>query len=365
MTDSLHNPRVPTDSSEPRSSATASGSRRYVLAGLVVAVAVGVGAWAALTLGNDGQSSDGAPGGDDAALAEPDETDPTNDDAIDPGASSSTSENSGSQADEATAGGADVEAATTETRYVFANNTLLGSWDGASWIQDSPAASEIDGLTAMGAFGEDTIMVELADTCFSPDGSPAWFSPGSGLRGLAVTGTGGNLLTISGTSISPAQAHIDVVATQLQAAGLNDVPVEITEVLRVDLENDGVDEVLITASRGDFPAFGSRIGDYSVAILRRVLANDEVENIVLAFSATTGNEPGLQSAEELYGETDGAEVYLKSVWTFTVESLVDLNGDGVAEIGLQRVAFESWGMDVFDTSFADVSNPVLTSTCGS
>lgn len=332
---------------------------RWILGCLAIAAAVGLGAGVArMQSGGSGSADQTAPTilGSDGLSA--DTTDTENGEPADQVGGGDESVDDPIHDDDA------QPAADAEPRYIFADNVLLGTWDGSSWTDQPPTRSLVDGLTATSAFGEAVIRLEPAELCFDRGGASAWFTAGTELRGLAATGVDGEILALRGTSISPAQAHLDVVATQLQAAGLPDSAVAITEVLRIDLENDGVDEVLITASVGESDFYGSRIGDYSMAILRRVNESDSVDNIVLGFSATTGNEPGLESAVDVYGEEAGEGVYLQTVWTWRIASVVDLNGDGVAEIGLERTAYESWGMDLFDVSGRDVADPVLESTCG-
>jgi hypothetical protein len=73
------------------------------------------------------------------------------------------------------------------------------------------------------------------------------------------------------------QVYVDAVREFLEARRMSDPKVKITRILRVDLEGDGEDEVLINATNyftedGDVPMDTAAPGSYSIVLLRRVVA---------------------------------------------------------------------------------------------
>lgn len=108
------------------------------------------------------------------------------------------------------------------------------------------------------------------------------------------------------------------VASLLMKKGIRHPEVIITKILRVDLEGDGVDEVIINASRVNRWENGSittdaSAGDYSIVMLRKVI-NGKVETIML--DEEYHIKPTKFSAPN----------------EFTLTAVLDLNGDGVMEI---------------------------------
>src|SRR5438876_8021927 len=71
--------------------------------------------------------------------------------------------------------------------------------------------------------------------------------------------------------------YVDAVRDFLKSHGIADPKVRIKRILRIDLEGDGEDEVLIEATnyfteRNEAPVDVPKRGSYSMVILRRVAA---------------------------------------------------------------------------------------------
>jgi hypothetical protein len=69
--------------------------------------------------------------------------------------------------------------------------------------------------------------------------------------------------------------YVEAVREFLKARGIKDPKVRITCILRIDLEGDGEDEVLISATNyftnaNEVPIQAPSRGSYSIVILRRV-----------------------------------------------------------------------------------------------
>lgn len=138
----------------------------------------------------------------------------------------------------------------------------------------------------------------------------------------------------------------DVVATLLQAEGIADPEVQLTNVDRIDLEEDGVDEVLITAARLSGLGQGlptAAAGDYSLVVLRKLI-DGEVINIPVAVSVFT------------------EAVELADPVQFNVLAILDLNGDGKLEIVVEGWYYEGRFVTVYESIGQEVQ-PVLTVGC--
>jgi MFS family permease len=123
----------------------------------------------------------------------------------------------------------------------------------------------------------------------------------------------------------------EVVRGVLQDAGLPDADVSLDQVLRIDLEGDGIDEVLIVASRLTvgigLPPVAA--GDYAVVLLRKVVGDKVI-------------------TRPLY-----LDVYLEAVelafpWHYEVLALADLNGNGRLEIIIAADRYEGRQVTVFE-----------------
>lgn len=121
------------------------------------------------------------------------------------------------------------------------------------------------------------------------------------------------------------------VADWLRLQALPNPVVNITRILRVDLEGDGVDEVLISASH-----FTEETGhmvvveDYSLVLLRRVVG-DVVYTTPLVQDVYYGDTPVLSFPV-----------------TYFLDTVFDLNGDGNLEVIVSETWWEGWGYSVYE-----------------
>jgi hypothetical protein len=141
---------------------------------------------------------------------------------------------------------------------------------------------------------------------------------------------------------------IAVARDALAARGLDDVPVELVQLMRTDLDGDGTDEVLIVAEHPDaVTTVGARAGWYNLVMLRVVEGNEARTHVL---------------AEDVYTQDD--PTYPNFART-RISAIADLNGDGRSEIVPDTFYFEGAGTQVFE--YVDpVSAPavVLDAGCG-
>jgi hypothetical protein len=129
---------------------------------------------------------------------------------------------------------------------------------------------------------------------------------------------------------------VEVVRDFLKAHGIADPKVRITRILRIDLEGDGEEEVLISATnyfsedKSDYspaapfpeaPIHAPQRGSYSIVILRRVVDGNVQTKLV---------------AGEVYAKPD--ESVAPNV--YDLAAVLDLNGDGKLEVIVHSFYYE-------------------------
>ena len=123
---------------------------------------------------------------------------------------------------------------------------------------------------------------------------------------------------------------------------------QVVQAVRVDLDGDGIEEVLVTYERITDTAIGAG-GDFSLVYLRAPAADGSVENLVV--------EKYVQEAQE-----DLVSPY-PTVGRYTVAAVADLNGDGVMEFATRYQFFESGGMVLYEFS-GDTPTEIGSGGCG-
>lgn len=143
------------------------------------------------------------------------------------------------------------------------------------------------------------------------------------------------------------KTYLAAVTALLRSKGMATAKAIIEQVVSVDLDGDGADEVLITAStyRGKIAPSAKR-GDYSVVFMRKIVAG-KIKNIIL-----------------------GEEYIKKSIQfgaptRFEISGIADLNGDGKMEIAVYDEYYEGAGAAVYEvTKTGAVQNKVISAGCG-
>jgi Putative peptidoglycan binding domain len=144
------------------------------------------------------------------------------------------------------------------------------------------------------------------------------------------------------------QAYRQLVADLLRANGIAAPDVRLTRVLRIDLEGDGTEELLIAATRlageGDFPSSSVAAGDYSLAVVRTTI--DGAERII-------------DLATEYYPKAQEFAAPNKH----TLVAAADLNGDGRMEIVVDSAYYEGEAIFAYSVD-GDRTEAVLQAGCG-
>lgn len=242
-----------------------------------------------------------------------------------------------------------------EEPLVTAEFGALGWWNGSEWLD----AEEEGTLPVEG--GEDYQTVLLDDIGLTAGGPQITVCDPLELVGVELEDPGqlGDFPGPYGVAISapwPLQPHLFEVASDdgtyagfatelLSGRGLEVSDPVIKQVVRTDLEGDGVNEVLVVAEEVT-PGFLMEEGDYSIVFMRKVIQGDVLTAVI--------------EATVVLGEED------RFAGAHSIGSVADLNGDGKMEIITDSAFFEGFGVTVWEYVNDDLGPvEVLETGCGS
>ncbi|MCP5029755.1 MAG: hypothetical protein GY929_26080 [Actinomycetia bacterium] len=245
------------------------------------------------------------------------------------------------------------------TSLVISRLYVVGAWDGTGWLEIDPLAAgnipaeEGDSyqVSMVGQPGGGTTVGGAPEEVCEPMGIhgiptfPELFYEFGEASPIAVRADW-DIAPRSGELLDPAPTvYVDAARDFLISRGIADPVVELEQVVRVDLEGDGVDEVIMVGERFD-QFFQVEPGEYSFVLLRKVVEG-EVQTAVLGAAIPVD-------------ETEG-ELFL----SFRLSSLADLNGDGQLEIVTNETYYEGTATVVWDYVNDDLGPVVVMSAgCG-
>lgn len=142
------------------------------------------------------------------------------------------------------------------------------------------------------------------------------------------------------------EVYVKAISDVLATKGIAQAKVKITQLLRVDLDGDGKEEVLTTATHYTRieELMTARAGDYSLITLRRI-DGDEVKTLIV-----------------------NGEVYPKgdenaAPNTYEIAAVLDLDGDSTLEVLVRTAYYEGGGMEVYKLRNGALER-VLSIECG-
>ena len=157
--------------------------------------------------------------------------------------------------------------------------------------------------------------------------------------------------------VDPAQrVYVDAVRDFLKTKGIEQPKVKIENILRVDLDGDGEEEVLISATnyfqKDEGPPMRSPAGGYSMVLLRRVVAGKVNTQLIEGeFYPTAYPKP----------KEDDASFNAPNV--YKVIAVLDLDGDGKMEVFVASSYYEGEATTIYRCDETKVE-ALLSVSCG-
>jgi hypothetical protein len=233
---------------------------------------------------------------------------------------------------------------------------LLGGWSKGGWLEDKVVASllrggekyrfySLNGEVGVGTGGLPAPLGSEDEPCHDTLAVSFPAAP-EGREGLvAVAGSFDALPRVPKLLSTEQQVYKDAAAAILREKGIARPDVRLTQVIRVDLDGDGSEEVLVSATRyARGLSAAAAPGDYSLVFLRRLVKDRVVTNLIEGDFFPKGVQFGAPGEHRLGG-------------------VLDLNGDGVMEIVLFGRYYEGDWVAAYRVD-GDKIIKILTAGCG-
>jgi hypothetical protein len=238
-------------------------------------------------------------------------------------------------------------------------NCLMGGISGGKWLDADALAPLLKGDERYRLYTLTKALGEMSGSASTEDGEPCngsrvvTFSP-KPEDGIAVGGQWNALPRVPRALSTNDPAYRQAVANILRRHGFVRPKINILQILRVDLDGDGIEEALVSAtylagglSRSGGPmAVQAKPGDYTLVFLRK-LVKGKVQDIILveAYYPRATEEPWSPPEQN------------------SVAAVLDLDGDGKMEIIIHGMYYEGSSSSVFRLIGNKVEN-VFGCGCG-
>ena len=161
--------------------------------------------------------------------------------------------------------------------------------------------------------------------------TPATAMTGSAIASNLPLGSASKLERLSPDN----PAYVKAARSWLDKQGLELAPVRLTHILRTDLEGDGVDEVILAGAYNAMAVENAdlSVGRYAFLLLRKVVGGSVVTTVVLS---SVDPEP-----------QDYEGSFMNGLTAIEPVAVVDVNGDGVAEVVASVWMHEGLSFDLY------------------
>ena len=259
--------------------------------------------------------------------------------------------------------GAGATAAEVHPIVEMQSGYLFGATADGKWIKPDQAAKsmsemtyQVYGLTqsfgeAHGAkpkANEEDVCSDLQVVSLSPERE----------KGVIALAAPWNALPRKPQVIDPTQkVYVDAVRDFLKTKGIDQPKVKIENIVRVDLDGDGEDEVLISATnyfqKEEGAPMRSPAGSYSAVLLRRVIAGKvETQVVEGEFHPKAYQEKGTDDDASF----DAPNVY-------KVIAVLDLDGDSKMEVVVTSQYYEGGATTIYRCDPKKIKE-LLSVACG-
>jgi hypothetical protein len=234
------------------------------------------------------------------------------------------------------------------------NEYILGAATSGKWLDSAHAAASLQPGTSFRVYGLDREMSAakagkpetMSEPC--PDTWSVKLSPAQKNGAIALSAAWNALPRKPRTADVTQPVYVQAVRDFLVGKGLPDPQVHITQILRIDLEGDGEEEVLISATNYFTKETGmpssAKAGSYSFVLLRRVVDRKVKTQLVEGEFYPKGKE---FSAPNRY----------------RVLAVLDLDGDGKMEVILDSQYYEGGATTIYRCTPAKIEE-LLSTGCG-
>lgn len=187
-----------------------------------------------------------------------------------------------------------------------------------------------------------------------PDVSVVKLSPEPKQGELALAGGWNALPRVPAIMSTTQPVYVEAVRAFLQERGLKKPEVRITQILRIDLDGAGEDEVLISGTNyftkdGEPSSESPPAGSYSFVLLRRAIV-------------------GVVQTKLIEGEFhpkaySGPADHVAAPARYTISAVLDVDGDGKMEVIVRGAYYEGGWTTIYRCSPHKI-DPVLRVDCG-
>jgi len=232
------------------------------------------------------------------------------------------------------------------------HSQLFGASAGRTWM---PAHSVATGSIGGESYKLYNLTALLGESEGSAVGPPDEICENQTVRMLRVPDGEGDVVAVGGAwdalprvprlLDTASSVYVQAAADRLRERGMGEADIRLTQVITIDLEGDGDEEVLVSGNLQRGLGTSALPGDYGFTVLWRDGQG--------GFAATP-------LEEEYFPDGCVAECAPRA---FQVAAVLDLNGNGQMEVVLAYRDYEGGGKTIYEVD-GDEVNAVLSWRCG-